>query len=502
MAVIDPPSPRLCPNSRFARIAPPCVDAAGLPGLDFAADRALVRNQFSSCCTTHLRRFTYRFFGIERGRAACRSRALRAGWRVHPLLLSIIASAGLGAVIGLIRQWSDQTDKPGSEAFAGVRTFTFWSVLGCVSAFVSEEYSPAILPVTLAIIGGHFLWRTSAQSAVRPAGSTTLAATLLTLLVGALVFYGHAKEAVLVSAITVVLLGVKTRVHAWTREFTDEDIRATLQFVAITGVILPLVPNESIGPLRAINPYNVWMMVVLISGLGFFGYVMTRLLDARTGLMVTSFFGGLASSTATTLALAKQSCADEKASRHYALGIVVACTVMLPRTIVLVAAINRPLALGLVLPLALMAAPALGYAGWIGWRHRRERTTKPAETAGNPLQLGTAIKFALLYAAIVFLVRVAAENEVLERSLLPLSFVSGLTDMAAISLSMARSATEGGEVDLTLATQAIVLAAVANTLVKTIIAVASGTPTLRVPVALVLGATCLAGGFAFWTAGR
>lgn len=426
---------------------------------------------------------------------------MRAACRVQPLLLSIIASAGLGAVIGLIRQWSDQTGKPDGEAFAGVRTFTFWSVLGCVAAFVSDEYSTAILPVTLAIIGGHFVWRTVPPRAAAKPGSTTLAATLLTLLVGALVYFDHAKEAVLVSAITVVLLGVKTPLHAWTRRFTEEDIRATLQFVAISGVILPLVPNEPVGPYRAINPYNVWMMVVLISGLGFFGYVMTRLLDARTGLLVTSLFGGLASSTATTLALARQSRADEPASRHYALGVAVACTVMLPRTLVLVAAINRPLALALLLPLGLMAVPAMVYAGWIAWRHRRERSTKPTEVARNPLQLGTAIKFALLYAAIVFLVQVAAQHDALERSLLPLSFVSGLTDMAAISLSMARSAVVDGDVDLGLAARAIVLAAIANTLVKTIIAAASGTRTLRTHVAVVLGATCLVGGLAFRVAG-
>jgi uncharacterized membrane protein (DUF4010 family) len=421
---------------------------------------------------------------------------------VHPLLLSIIASAGLGAVIGLIRQWSDQTGKPGAEAFAGVRTFAFWSVLGCVSAFVADEYSPAILAVTLAVIGGHFVWRTPPQRTATPAGSTTLAAALLTLLVGALVAHEHAKEAVLVSALTVVLLGMKTPLHAWTRQFTEDDIRATLQFVAITGVILPLVPNEDLGPHRATNLFNVWLMVVLISGLGFFGYVMTRVLDARTGLLVTSCFGGLASSTATTLALARQSCGDERLSRHYALGIVIACTVMLPRTVVLIAAINRELALRLLAPLALLAVPALLYGGWMAWRHREQRPPSRPPPVGNPLQLRTASKFALLYAAIVFLVKLAAEHDALAQSLLPLSFVSGLTDMAAISLSMARSAVGGGEVGLPLAAQAVVLAAVANTIVKGLIAFLTGTATLRRHVGLVLGATGVVGVAAFWLAGR
>lgn len=407
-------------------------------------------------------------------------------------------------MVGLIRQWSDQTDKPGLENYAGVRTFTFWSVLGCVTAYLSQEHSPAVLPVTLALIGGHFVWqaRTPAAAAKGPTGSTTLAATLLTVLVGALVAWDLAKEAVLVSAVTVVLLGLKSPIHAWTRRFTSDDIRATLQFVAITGVILPLVPNEDIGPYNAINPFNVWMMVVLISGLGFFGYVMTRVLDAEKGVLIASFFGGLASSTATTLAFSRQSRTEPRLSIPCALAVAIACTVMLPRTLVLVAVINSPLARSLLLPLAVMAAPAVAYAAWIWWRQRSAPPAKNPPPVGNPLQLSSAIKFALLYAVIVFLVKVATHHGALESSLLPLSFVSGLTDMAAISLSVARTAGGDEQFASALAAQAIVLAAISNTLVKAAIAAFSGSPVLRAHTLAVLGATCLAGGVGFWMAGQ
>lgn len=418
------------------------------------------------------------------------------------LLLAIIASAGLGAVVGLIRQWSDQTAKPGLENYAGVRTFTFWSVLGCVAAFLTHQYSPAVLPLALAIVGGHFIWQMRAASTAGPAGSTTLAATMLTLLVGALVYWSHAKEAVLVAAVTIVLLGVKTPVHAWTRKFTEDDIRATLQFVAITGVILPLVPNEDLGPYRALNPFNIWMMVVLISGLGFFGYVMTRVLGSRTGVLVTSLFGGLASSTATTLAFSRQSRDDPRLSAQYAVAVAIACTVMLPRTLVLVGFVNATLALKLLAPLALMALPAVIYAVAMLFRLRTEPRTKHSPAVANPLNLGTAVKFALLYTAVMFLVKAATQNDWLDRGLLPLSFISGLTDMAAISLSVARN--ESGESVLTpaLAAQAVVLAAISNTLLKTVVAVATGSVVLRRHAAVVLGATCLCGAVGFWLAGR
>lgn len=425
------------------------------------------------------------------------------GSHVDSLLLAIVASAGLGAVIGLIRQWSDQTDKPGLENYAGVRTFTFWSVLGCVTAYLSQQHSAAILPVALAIVGGHFVWQQQAAGSQTkgPTGSTTLAATLLTLLVGALVTWDHAKEAVLVTAVTVVLLGLKAPIHAWTRRFTSDDIRATLQFVAITGVILPLVPNEDLGPYNAINPFNVWMMVVLISGLGFFGYVMTRVLDARKGVLIASFFGGLASSTATTLAFSRQSRQQPNLSVAYALAVAVACTVMLPRTLVLVAVLNQPLALRLLGPLGIMAAPALAYAAWSTWRQRSQPRAENPPPVDNPLQLSAAIKFALLYAVIVFLVKVATQHGALETSLLPLSFVSGLTDMAAISLSVARTVDGDENFMPAFAAQAIVLAAISNTLVKAVIAAVAGSPTLRAHTLVILGATCLAGGIGFWVAG-
>jgi uncharacterized membrane protein (DUF4010 family) len=421
---------------------------------------------------------------------------------VDSLLLAIIVSAGLGAMIGLIRQWSDQTEKPGLESYLGVRTFTFWSVLGCVTAYLSEHHSPAVLPVVVAIIGGHFVWQVSGNVQTKgPTGSTTLAATLLTLLVGALVSWDLSKEAVLVSAVTIVLLGLKSPIHAWTRQFTGDDIRATLQFVAITGVILPLVPNEDLGPYNAINPFNVWMMVVLISGLGFFGYVMTRVLDARRGVLIASFFGGLASSTATTLAFSRQSRQQPALSIAYALAVTIACTVMLPRTLVLVAVINQPLALRLLGPFALMAAPAIFYAAWVRWRRRAEPRAEHPQPVDNPLQLSAAIKFALLYAAIVFVVKVSSAHGALESSLLPLSVLSGLTDMAAISLSVARNLDGTPEHFAALAAQAIVLAALSNTIVKAIIAAAAGSPLLRAHTLGVFTATCLTGGAAFWIAG-
>jgi len=412
---------------------------------------------------------------------------------VPALLISIIVSACLGALVGLIRQWSDQTATPqGNVDFGGVRTYALWAMLGCISAFLNESLAPYLLTVTFLLVGTHQVVAMSKTSSETRPGGTTFASALLTVLVGALVLWNQRQAAVLIAATTVVLLGVKQPLHAWTRRFTADDIRATLQFVAITGVILPLVPNRSFGPYNAFNPYTTWLLVVLISGLGFLGYIAIRSLGTRAGLLVTSLFGGLASSTAITLAFSRRSKDDPALSEHYSLAVVVACSVMLARVIVTVGVLNLELAFTLVSPFALMALPGVLYGAWLWFRRQPGKGLVTAPQIGNPLSLKTAVKFALLYAIIGFLVKMITSLNLLHSSLLPLSFFSGLTDMDAISLSVTGNHTSGA-VPLHLATQAIIIAAVANSLLKAGFAISLGSPVLKKQISLVLGLTAAAG---------
>ncbi|WP_044892388.1 MgtC/SapB family protein [Opitutus terrae] len=406
-----------------------------------------------------------------------------------PLLIAIVASACLGALVGLIRQWSDQSAKAADVDFGGVRTFTFWAMLGCVGAFASEQTSPVLLAVVFLLVGTQqIVAKFNAPPGARP-GGTTFASTLLTVLAGSLVYWQELPGAVLVAATTMVLVGSKQPLHAWTRAFTQDDIRGTLQFVAITGVILPLVPNRAMGPFDAFNPFSTWLMVVLISGLGFAGYIAIRMLGTGAGIVATSLFGGLASSTASTLAFSRRSKTDPALSQHYALAVIIACTVMLPRVVVVIAFINREFAQRLVLPLSLMAVPGVLYAALVWWRRRPGKVHGDPVALRNPLGLSTAIKFAVLYAVIAFLVK-AAPQLGLTKGLLPLSFVSGLTDMDAISLSIAqmRDATPQD-----LAVRAVTLAAVSNTLLKAGLAISIGSPGIRWRIALVLGLTAAVG---------
>jgi uncharacterized membrane protein (DUF4010 family) len=408
-----------------------------------------------------------------------------------PLLGPIFASAGLGALIGLIRQWSEQTEHGGKTDFGGVRTHTFWAILGCLGAIASRDFIPLAFPVVIVVVAAHLLVAHVRHGDPAAPGSTSFAASLLTLFVGALVAWNHTQSAVVVAALTMVLLGLKQTLHDWTRAFTPADIRGTLQFVAITGVILPLVPNRAFGPFDGFNPFSTWMMVVLISGLGFTGYIAMRLFGARAGILLTSIFGGLASSTASTLAFSRRSREEPALSGDYAFAVVAACTVMLPRVAILLFFLSPALATSIAPAFGLMMLPAVAFGVW-HWLVRKPDANEVASPAmANPLSLLTAIKFALLYAIIAFLVKAATQLD-WQAGLLPLSFVSGLTDMDAISLSMANS-TRSETVPLALAARAVILAAVANSILKAGLAAGLGSPRLRFRAGGVLLATAVVG---------
>jgi uncharacterized membrane protein (DUF4010 family) len=240
------------------------------------------------------------------------------------------------------------------------------------------------------------------------------------------------------------------------------------------------------------------MMVVLISGVGFAGYVLMRLLDARAGIVVTSLFGGLASSTATTLAFSRRSREDPAGAGHYATAVAIACTVMLPRVLVVLALVSRPLALKLLGPFGLMALPGIACAAVIWWRQRGKHRKTDQPAIGNPLSLMTAIKFAALYALISFLVKAVAQPG--QSGLLPLAFASGLTDLDAISLSVAGNL-NSSEVGPGLAARAVILAAMANSLLKGGLAVTLGAGALRWYIAIMMACTIGAGIAAFFLVG-
>lgn len=400
-------------------------------------------------------------------------------------------SACLGALIGLERQWENQHG--GEKTQAGLRTFVLWALLGTTSAFISKQFVPGFYPFGFGAMVLILLARAWGEQHPR-LGLTTLSSALMTFFLGSLVYWGDQKLSTILAVSIIMLLASKSRIHEWSKNFTDEDVYSALQFLAITGIILPLAPNHDYGPFGAFNPFKIWLMVVLVTGLGFFGYVATRLLGPSRGLGTMGLLGGLTSSTVTTLAFSKQSRERPELSGGFAMAIVLASTVLLGRIAVLVATINLNLLRVLMPGLLAMAIPGGLFASW-NWMKNRKNTAE-APTFSNPMSLRIALQFAALFAVIVFLTRVGAAYFG-SAGIHLVSFLSGLTDMDAIALSLTQLTTSSG-LALSLAAKGIVIGALSNTILKLIFALSFGTRALKKPVALVFGATLLFGAAAAW----
>ena len=409
---------------------------------------------------------------------------------MNDFLLMLLVSGSLGALIGLERQWEVQTGQPDRSVPAGLRTFTLWAILGTICAHLSNHGQPYLFVAGLGAVSVWFGIFFFFESRENPgSGFTTASTGLLTYLLGGLVVAGEARTALVITVGTLLLLAGKPSLHSLSKNFTPADARMALQFLAVTGAVLPLVPDTDIGPMGAINPRSIWLMVVMVSGLGFAGYIAVRWFGTSRGIALTGLAGGLASSTATTLGMSKMSRERPELANDCTLALVIACTIMFWRVEVMILAISPALALGVLPGFLLMSIPGALFAG-IRLRSRSRSKTKPAEYR-NPLSLRVALQFGALYAIVVLIVKFAI-TWFGDAGLLVVSFVSGLTDLDAIALSLSNLLRDG-QIPIALAMQGIVLGAVANSLLKATLAASLGDRVLRRNSLLVLGSTAVLG---------
>jgi uncharacterized membrane protein (DUF4010 family) len=314
-------------------------------------------------------------------------------------------------------------------------------------------------------------------------GITTEVTALLAFIVGALCGWGKVAVASVATVVCLLLLTLKDFLHSLARRVELADVEATLKFAVISLIILPLLPNETFGPppIDVINPYKIWLMVVLIAGLNFLGYLLVKVLGAEHGFVLTGILGGLVSSTAVTLSFSQRSRNEPAMSSAFVVAIVVAWTIMFIRVVVMVGVVNRVLAASLALALGSMTAAGL-LVSLVLWRRSRSRETGVVTAGANPFELSEAIRFGLMF-GIVTVVAKAAEAYFGATGLYLAGAVAGLTDVDAISLSMANLAT-GSPQSAKIAAYTIVIAVISNTVVKTGIAAFMGAPALRRTIVL------------------
>jgi uncharacterized membrane protein (DUF4010 family) len=399
----------------------------------------------------------------------------------------------IGLLIGLERGWRERDAAEGSRV-AGIRTFALVGFGGGLAALLA---GPLIGMAFGLMFAGFAALMIAAQ--LGPArregdiGATTTVAALVTFLLGAVAVSGDMAVAASGAVVTAVLLSAKPMLHRWVERIEYPELAAALKLLLISVVMLPVLPNRPVDPWQALNPYEIWWMVVLIAGISFCGYVAVRLVGAERGLMLTGLLGGLTSSTATTLSFARLSQRSDGANALLAAGAAAACAMMLPRILLVVGLLNRPLLLLLWVPLIAAAIVAFAGAAWL-WRRSSGAVDDAAVRIENPFELWVAIRFGVLLAAIMLLTRLLP-GWLGDSGLYLLAAVSGLGDVDAIGLSMARQA--GNGVALQAGAIAVAIAALANTVTKAVLALAIGRAGFAVPLAAVLAAGIGAGIAAF-----
>lgn len=397
--------------------------------------------------------------------------------------LGLFVAAAVGALIGLEREGSES-----GGTFAGSRTFPLLALYGALV----QSFFPRMVPVALATV---FLPLTVAYAAKvtleGDIGLTTLVAAVLTVVLGAMATHSERGVvlAVVVGGVVTALLSAKDPIHDFAEGVDDDERRATVKFVLVVFVILPLLPDREIAALSGLNPRFVWLMVVFVSGLSFAAYLLSQVLGTERGIAATGMLGGFVSSTATAVSMAEQAAESPALYQVCAFSTVVAATVMFPRAFVEVAVVNPSLLPHVAVPLGAMTAVAAAAGVAVYWRATATMETE-AEIE-NPFRLRPALFFGVVF-AVVLLVSEQANAVLGSSGVYATAFVSGLADVDAMTLTLSRLAADG-TVSEPVATTGIVIAATANTLVKAGISWVIGTRQLGRIVTVVLAASAATG---------
>jgi len=391
-------------------------------------------------------------------------------------LIGLATSIGIGFLIGMERQFSKEAVEH-QEQFAGIRTFTMVSMFGFISALLSTMLGEWIFGLTLACVFA-FVVVSYVQLSKLPSnkGATSEFALLITFTLGAMVFMKLILFALIIMVVMLMLLAFKPTLHLFVEKLKRQELLAIILFVVMSALVIPFLPNDNFGPYDLWNLKEIWQMVVLVSGTSLVGYMIAKFMGQR-GTMLAGIVGGLVSSTSVALAFSRKSMETKSAaaSFFYAMGVISACTIMFPRILFEVYVVNAGLATQLWIPVLLISIAGFGSASLI-YKFRKGKPGSNGIILKNPLDFSTAIKFAFLYAAVQWLVKYSSIHFGDSGTYIA-GAISGITDVDAITLSMAKISKAGGDANLAINT--ILIAALSNTLVKFIIISALGSVELR-----------------------
>lgn len=404
----------------------------------------------------------------------------------------------LASLIGLEREHKHQMHNL-DKGFAGLRTFALHGLLGAlamvISRIIGNEWLFIVMTLGfLALIVSSYFISAKLHGGI---GVTSETASVIVYLSGVLC----AMEQYMLA--TVIILGLffilhfKTPLHAWAKRVRDEEFLSTAEFVIITFIILPLLPNQGYGPYEFFNPYIIWLIVVFISGISFVSYIAIKVLGARKGIGLTGFLGGIVSSTALSLSFSHESKKNPTIVKPYVFAMVVASSAVFFKALVEVAVLNTELVKPLMIPMLAMGCTGL-ISGLFLWVKRDENETEQAMRKDvikmkSPFSLLPALQFGIFFALILLVSRFAVEM-LGEKGLYLSTVFSSLLDADAVFVSVAKMS----DLAQFTAVTAIVIAAIVNTIVKGVIFIIFGNRKVAVKMFLVYLLMFLVGGISLF----
>ncbi|HHP0484492.1 TPA: MgtC/SapB family protein [Vibrio harveyi] len=409
------------------------------------------------------------------------------------LIWNLFVALLLGAIVGTQRGWVMRNSVEGSRV-AGIRTFSLVGLLGGLVGILANLYTPLLLGfalialVILACIAFVIQQRKSEDISI-----TGVVSLVITFVLGSLAVSGEPVLAAAAAVITAVVLDNKRELHQALQRLQEYELDAALRLLLISIVLLPLLPNQAYGPWNALNPYEIWWMVVLIASISFVGYFAIKIGGAKRGILFTSVFAGLSSSTALTLQFSHLSREQSSISPLLASGILLSCGTMFPRLLIVLSVIN-PQLVTLLWPIVMIMMIALYFPAWWIWRRSEVGKVEQSNKQTNPLALQSALFFGVVLAVIMLLSH-ALSDLFGNAGVLILSALSGITDVDAISLALGRQSTQTLSVET--AALGILIAASVNTVVKMGMVVAIGDKALWRRVAPVMVGCVLSGAILF-----
>lgn len=374
----------------------------------------------------------------------------------------IIISLALGLLVGLQRQWAE-------SPLGGIRTFSLISVLGTISAIVADQYGPWIIALgfigTIAIMISARLSSVNREAFKEHTGLSSEFAMLLLYISGVIVHLGPIWLATAISGMVAVILQAKFRLHGIASRFSEQELKAIMQFVLISLVIFPLIPNHTIDPFQVINPHDIWMIVVLIVGISLIAYIIYKFYGEKAGVLLTGILGGAISSTATTLAAARNTKKYQSGHEQNVLIILIAWSILYIRTFIEIAFV-APSLISTWKPLGTLFIVSIAMTIWI-WK-KSKNLNQEIPPPSNPAQFKTALIFGALYSIIILGISFS-KLHFGNSGLTIVAIFSGMTDMDAITLSTAKLA-ESGKLLIPEAWNIIIIATLSNIFFKGILA--------------------------------